>query len=738
MSLNKKAHITLSLIIIIVLSAALITSLPITQGKITYFAKVVKYPLPSIPEPVLQGGLLEVRIALDKTAKLSGFEAFIYNDFADATLEFVKVSYNSTFKSWHAYFKIPSDIRPGLYNLKVKFIANGNTYEIEEPISVWILKKWPKVLRMILSGDTKTPAGRPYLAEFVRVVNLLSPDLMVFDGDEVERPSMASAWLYFLDEWLKLRVPSYAVIGNHEYDSPGVAKAYEIILGYRNYSIIIGDFLFLMLDTGMDGWIPVDQLKWAESILAKYPDKAKIIVMHHPLFGYKIKDEKIEVVKVSSVDDFDKLFEQGYIYGSWKDHKEEAKYLFKLILEYDVRLILTAHTHTDINNIVVDWKGKKHYFITPSGVPYDVRDYDIRGFRYVIMYANDNGTILENTLTYAGKKLNEYPNSIPIDLGEKVEPYKIGLIEYYYAPANDGKHYAVSFRAKNELAQGFDNIRIIFKLPKDKDISAYKWIPEKPPAYEVIEHGDYKYVILYNVSLPARSVVKYTLAAIDDKDTPSASVKLTEKGKKWFIFEVVAVDKGWGVDEVKFTYSVDGGKTWLKPALYDFIEAKEDGSVKYLIWIKAPPEGTESIKYKVTVVDFAGHSKTIEGVIQLVTPTTTPTTTPTVTTPTTTPTPTPTVLTVTKTVTKTITEKEEVTVIKTHVETKTVTKREEMTLTKPVLVTKTSIVKEYITLTEYKRIPYGNPALSAGLASLVIILAVILGALLYRKKTIEK
>jgi len=46
----------------------------------------------------------------------------------------------------------------------------------------------------------------------------------------------------------------------------------------------------------------------------------------------------------------------GYIYSSWSEHVSKAKELFKAILDNDVRLVLTAHTHTDITT-VIEYRG---------------------------------------------------------------------------------------------------------------------------------------------------------------------------------------------------------------------------------------------------------------------------------------------------------------------------------------------------------------------------------------------
>jgi len=624
----------LTTLVLVALLASLVPACNTTASVVQYYAKIVKYPTLAYPEPVMVGKDLEIRVALPKNVKLSDISLKILNTyFGSHVLKLSSnPSYSARWRAWILRFAVPENVKPGLYNFTLKFRAGGKNYNIVMPHAVWILGEEPKKLKIIVTGDTKTPVGRPYWFEMVAEANLIHPDAFFFDGDEVDRPTMASAWLYFLEGWLSLQIPSYAIIGNHEYEKANEANIWGNIMGYRNYSVVIGKFLILALDSGMDGWVPMSQLRWAENILKNNPDKVKIMIFHHPLFGYKIRDDKIAVIKVNSVDDFDNLLKKGFIYGSWADHPEEAKKLFSIILKYGVHLVFTAHTHTDINNVVV-YNGAKYYFITMSGVPFDVREKDKRGFRLITVYAN--GSFTANTLTYPpGAPLNKYPNSIPIDSGEGTVPYILGLIDYYYSPSNDGKHHAVSFKAINHLNETFNNIFIEFKLPKDIPISKYKIIP-KPPKVEVIETGNYYYLRILNVNLTPNSVVQYTVAATPDNDKPEISDKVTITQSKvdptWFEGVIRVTDKGWGVKDIKVYYSTDGGKGWKEAQVYDINTpaSLSSGSVVLDFWIKGL---TNNTLLNITATDFANHTtfkvfKYANGEVTAFTTTTTSTTT---------------------------------------------------------------------------------------------------------------
>ena len=598
-----------TLLKIIILLVLLLWIQPIISAPtvpIIKFAEKVKYPLPAIPEPVLVGGSLEVHVKASSDA--NSWSAKLTHVFlGEYTLELVSTEFIKSKGLWKIVFRVPTNIHRGLYNLSIGFKEGGQSINIVEPKSVWILKDWPTKLRFLVFGDTKTPGGKELFYEAIREIDLINPDLAIFLGDLVERPEQSSAWKYFLGSFLLLRSPCYIVIGNHEYGSVGDASIYERIIGPQNYTVSIGDFLLIVLPTDADGWVRMNYLKWAENILKNSHQKFKIMAFHHPLFSPKVKGTIKSILELKSADDINKLFNQGYIYYSWSEHPDEAKYLFNIIINYDVRLILAEHIHTDLNMIVKDWEGNKHYFITPASVAYDVASKDIRGFKYLIIYSN--GTIDENTIYYKGTGPFTYPNSIPIDSGEDIYPYKLGFIEYYYAPLNDGKHYAVSFKAKNELKETFHDIRIIFKLPLDKPIDQYKWTPSKP-SYIVYKGSDAYYVVLENVSLPAKSTIKYTVYSIDDNVKPEVNIDKSLKfEEEWTLVTINAKDIGWGVDEVSVKYSLDGGTTWKSPDLLDLVDFK-NGVATYVAWIpfsKSDYNAGKRLYIKVSASDFAGN-----------------------------------------------------------------------------------------------------------------------------------
>jgi len=232
--LNKyKTLLKIIILLVLLLWIQPIISAPTVP--IIKFAEKVKYPLPAIPEPVLVGGSLEVHVKASSDA--NSWSAKLTHVFlGEYTLELVSTEFIKSKGLWKIVFRVPTNIHRGLYNLSIGFKEGGQSINIVEPKSVWILKDWPTKLRFLVFGDTKTPGGKELFYEAIREIDLINPDLAIFLGDLVERPEQSSAWKYFLGSFLLLRSPCYIVIGNHEYGSVGDASIYERIIGPQNYS----------------------------------------------------------------------------------------------------------------------------------------------------------------------------------------------------------------------------------------------------------------------------------------------------------------------------------------------------------------------------------------------------------------------------------------------------------------------------------------------------------------------
>ena len=609
-----------STIIIAIMILGLLNTLNVNvRGQtLTYYADKMKLPTHGVPEPVLDGGIFNVTVKMDSSIKW--VRAEVYNETHRLIADIVKANYDSKSGVWQLSFKLPRGFAEGTYDLDV--IYEGG--RISQPRSLWIMPKWPEKLDILACGDVK-PEGLPYLWEMVYEANIINPDVIIFLGDLVNVPTVSSQWIQFLEPYMLFKDPVYVTAGNHEYGDIGNAIEYERIVGPLNYTVTVGKFLLVSLDTDKDGWIRMERLRWLENVLKANIDKTKIIFFHFPLFTEKLKELNVGCINITSWTDIDKYIAKGYLYGdpsdylSWKGHPNEARELFRLIVEYDVRLILSEHIHSDLNVIVYnEATGKKHYFITPAALAYDIPNYDIRGFKLIRIYSN--GTVDENTLYNPGTGLFKYPNSIPIDSGTTTSyrpktPYRLGFLEYYYTPSNNGSSHAVSLAIINDLNITIENPRITFRVPADKPISDYNWHPYKPQ-FKYIEKGGVYYVMLTNITIPAKSRIYFTIECVKDEDTPQVKFvnppQNIEKNK-WVKVTLEAYDGGWGVKRVEVKYNATSDK-WTSAPIMDLIKA-EGGRVVYDVWIQPIPLD-QIMTLKAMVEDFSG--KTYETSINIV------------------------------------------------------------------------------------------------------------------------
>ncbi len=82
-------------------------------------AETISSPLPSAPEPVLQGGDFPVHVK-DLSAALAGGDASAWSGeigsmYGRYALSLVNGSFDG--EKWLLYFNVPGDVHPGLYDL---------------------------------------------------------------------------------------------------------------------------------------------------------------------------------------------------------------------------------------------------------------------------------------------------------------------------------------------------------------------------------------------------------------------------------------------------------------------------------------------------------------------------------------------------------------------------------------------------------------------------------------------
>ncbi|RJS89477.1 hypothetical protein CW700_04180 [Candidatus Bathyarchaeota archaeon] len=591
---------------------------PLSQGypAIIRHDYPVEYPLSTVPEPVLVNGTLKVEIGAGPEA--GNWTAKLISNYGSTFLVLLNESYIED-DGWTIFFRIPSNLHPGLYSLNIAYESGEELINCTQPRSVWLLERWPEELTINHISDTHLPYGADLFATFAYETNLIHPDLIIHTGDVVDTETIYSAWTYLHRVLGRLRVPTYLLPGNHDYKGAG-ASIYKSQCGLLNYSIVIGNFLFIALDSTDAGFVALSQLKWAERILQQYSDKVKILGFHYPLFsrwpGGNITGswKNVEILN-------------NYLYYSWRTHLNETRELLRLVEEYDVRLILTGHIHRDIVYVY----NNRHYFVTTVACGGSLPEGYYPGYRLIEVDAEGN----VNFDAYMERRLFNPPNAIPV-----------GHLTYYYRSFNDGTEPAVSATIINDQEQNLTDVVLEFYVSKEYDVKDYEFniTTSTTPLVSSIQDNDnvtfddpksstalprlvyYRtlmtekgYCFITHVDMPPKTFLHLTLAAVEDEDPPSIDIKVKGeiKAETPLTLLVKVSDKGWGIRDVGGAYLTTDGVTniYPLPPLEPTLRINKDEyiieypTLEVEVTIPGQPAGV-TLSVTIATRDYAGHKVT--------------------------------------------------------------------------------------------------------------------------------
>jgi MYXO-CTERM domain-containing protein len=376
--------------------------------------------------------------------------------------------------------------------------------------------------------------------------------------------------------------------------------------GLKNYTVVIGDFLFLGLDSNGGGYIVQEQLDWAETVLASHPDKVKFVAFHHSLLSSEFEDDG-GAVKGGELEgdwtDIEALRE--VMYFTWRDNIGLAEELLRIIQTYDVRLVMSGHVHRDMIYIL---NGENYFVTTGNSGGGGPEGYE--GPRSRLIELDSDGTLRLDEYALAG--LFDPPNAIPT-----------GELSYYYWGANDGSEEAVSARVVNSLEMTLEDASLEFLVSSENPVGAYNFYPEDPGSYDVVE-TDAGYLYVVHTDVPSGGVYDLTLAAVDDGAGPDVAIGFPETYDEGASVDVSVdvSDWGWGVGDVSVSYSQDDGETWVDvDSVISAIADRDDYEVNLVeasldFTVEDPLDG-ETLLVRAEATDFAGNLGSSEGSFSL-------------------------------------------------------------------------------------------------------------------------
>jgi 3',5'-cyclic AMP phosphodiesterase CpdA len=286
---------------------------------------------------------------------------------------------------------VPPDTPPGLYDI----VINGG--EICEPKAVWV-GNVTGLLRILQLTDVHVGvildmASLYRLIHGVLYANSAHVDVVFFTGDHVDVGGQPWHHILFVRYASMITKPVFVVLGDHDH-----LVNYRKYQGLPSWYRVVGPYLIIGLDTGFDGYLTDEQVKFYESVLARHPDKVKIVLMHHPPF-YLQNSYVVETYRGSQ--DIDRLSRDPtgrrpfyLVYTSHLQNRAGFEKFLNLTFRYRVAVVMSGHVHGGNSTIVINGT----YFVTTRTLGGDIRT--SHGFRTYVVYPNGTVKVDPEVLTY--------------------------------------------------------------------------------------------------------------------------------------------------------------------------------------------------------------------------------------------------------------------------------------------------------------------------------------------------
>ena len=442
--------------------------------------------------------------------------------------------------------RIPSGAPEGLYNI----VLSGGGRELWSPRSVYIYSSPPGELTILhitdihLGASAKGVPNNFKNTRYIALINTLAEqagvDLVVVTGDNADIGSDVASYRAFYFQMNQLLVPTLVVPGNHDWAQVNSVELYtERFMGryvtpLRLWHRVYGPFLIIGLDSRSEGYLTMEELDYLESVLASHSDKVAIIAMHHPFF--------------SRAGDYSGGLDEVYrgLYGSWRDHRDEAERFLEIINKYsNVALVLAGHIHRDADAVYTRSDGSKVYFITTTTANHSLPEGYWWGAK--IVRVTVDGSVAVDTL------------------GAPYEPThgSINTEEFHvYQVVGGGLESAAwIFDTNNFTGYSVDLSRALLVFPLAANSGEPRIYVGGDRILELATYKTSRYVLvvaLADITGSGKIVVAYK----SDEEPPTLRVESVYPTKprvdRPVIVKLTAVDQGWGLERVTYSISVDG------------------------------------------------------------------------------------------------------------------------------------------------------------------------------------
>ncbi len=292
--------------------------------------------------------------------------------------------------------RVPSDAPTGLYDL----VINGG--ELYEPKSVWVAKiSGP--LRIVQFTDAHMGveldmASVYRLIHGVLLANLGPYDVVFFTGDQVDVGGLNWHYSLFVKYASMITKPIFVIPGNHEYAGDDPLENYRRFVGPPVWYRVVGPYLIVGLTSGFNGFLTDDVVDFYERVLTRFPDKVKIVLIHHP--PMYIRDRHV-VETYRGPQDVDRLARDPtgrspfyVVYTSYLQNRPAYEKFLDLTIRHRVALVMSGHVHSGNSTVVIN--GTIFVTTRPLGGAIGTS----HGFRSYVVYPDGRVEVGREVWTY--------------------------------------------------------------------------------------------------------------------------------------------------------------------------------------------------------------------------------------------------------------------------------------------------------------------------------------------------
>jgi len=543
--------------------------------------------------------------------------------------------------------KIPENVVPDVYFLQVK----SNKGEVVIPNGVWVLKEYPKVLRIAHISDTHVTSGTKfgyvcgeYFQRDIKKIQelcdggLIVPlhsyvatdsvytywsmdnkvDVIINTGDVVDTAGDSKGYKMLFDIISRAAAagrPTIIVKGNHD-DPPNY---YPKLIGPTDYYLTIGKFLIIALDSHGDEAHPyMNQLEWMEKVLEEHPDKIPIVIVHHP-YWYSAPQGWIggRIKGFTAFDDKDWANLTQYVSYYWiggpeKTTEDIARRFLQDVEKYNIKLVMSGHIHHDKLHIYVDKNGNEHWFVTSTSTGAPDKE--------------TNPPTPNRSPTWYGSKIVEIDENGNVRLPEIEEMFGTLFNDFISLPV---PQEFITFRWTTDFGSAVKFINLLgeesgkfaIEVPEGAQVDAsvtnvtYKLLGER-------KIGDKTYE-LFEIVVP-EGVSQLVISKGKDTEKPEISIPyLTPskpmKGKPFKVY--ISAKDNLGIRDIYVEIEANG-----KVTKYPAVQSS-GGQADYFM-AEIPGVDADEYTIRAVAVDFYGNRATFEKTIggaQTTTKTTSPT-----------------------------------------------------------------------------------------------------------------